>query len=127
LRKEMEKPLPSREKVATLAAEAAKDLGERGAVLNRSKGQDPSGLANLFGGIAANPQLPGNWDTAVHTCLALVSLHQARSDMEPSARNAGVRKTLQGMLKDLSYPRGLDSPYNFTPEKFERDLQQLRK
>jgi hypothetical protein len=121
LKREMQKPSPSRKLVSEHAQTAIARLGrwqeqiaqsrftaERGKELLRSLAKDEPGLAQ------------GSWDRAAQLYLALSALYHANGDLDPGRRDALLKEALTKLGKTLEFPRGSPAaPYQDSPGAFD--------
>ncbi|MBY0526758.1 MAG: cytochrome c family protein [Gemmataceae bacterium] len=123
LKKEMDRPLPNRDKVTDLARKAAAALGTRQATFNRQQPWGGRDVHNWFAGVEAlvdKPprELTRNWDSASQGFLALAALYNGMTDLDPKLGNADTAKRLQRMPVELRFPHGFDSPRGTQPPYF---------
>jgi hypothetical protein len=120
LLREMRKPVPARDKVASAAREGAKALGQRQeglSSLTQSAGEIQARIKQL-NDPAAWQQVDG-WDQAAQRYLALVPLLQAWSRLAPgeSSEQNALAGQLQSLLGTLRFPPDHDSPRAFDPQQ----------
>jgi hypothetical protein len=121
LRKEMEKPLPDRVKVAQQSEAGARQLTEWLGTLNAGSYKDPTLLGRTLDRLAnEEKRTRSSWDGAAQLYLGLAALYQARRDVDASYRNPQLKAALQEMVKQLDLGKGYASPHDFEPEKLPR-------
>ena len=131
---EMARPYPSREKVVSAAAELRGLLTESA----RSLHTQPLSADQIAGwmkgvsklGVATSQQ---SWDGATQTWLSLTAIHQGLQDVTgtatgtPSDRTRRINGALEQIRSHLEFPRGFDSPQNFSSDPVEAIVSELKK
>jgi hypothetical protein len=120
LLREMRKPVPGRDKVASEAREGAKDLGQRleGLSSDTRFAAEIQARIKQFNDPVAWQQVDG-WDQAAQRYLALVPLLQAWGKLAPgqSREQNALASQLQSLLGTLRFPQDHDSPRAFDPRQ----------
>jgi hypothetical protein len=116
LRQEMSRPLPDRERVAKNARTAAQALDPQLRSLEQQKRYDQTTLQGWFDRLDKDRlQLGGSWDSAAQCYLGLAALYNARTDLDPRAKNPAVRDQLRKMAGELRFPLNTDNPKKGPP------------
>lgn len=111
LRKEMDRPLPNRQRVAQQAQAASAQLHERLLQIEKSKPLSVKTLDGWYTKLYDQRQTLGaDWDSAAQGYLALAALHNGITDLDPARKSAATRDRLRVMAAELQFPKGLDSP-----------------
>ncbi|HEV3118877.1 MAG TPA: multiheme c-type cytochrome [Gemmataceae bacterium] len=118
LAREMEKPLPAREKVCSLAQAGAAKCEN----LGKNRTVKPSELSKWLGALAGNPhEAAESWEAAEQLHLALETLAQLRG-------NNAARRALAAFGEQLQFPApAYDSPRNMNRARLLEQLEVIRK
>lgn len=136
LRKEMDKPNPSRDKVARIAADGATGLTPWVKRFENRCFDDPALLQGLFSEIARDERnlSRAHWDGAAQLYLALAALYHAQGDLDPDQRDPELKRPLMTLRQQLEFPTSLpryDSPdevrYRARESQFQKALETIRK
>lgn len=116
IRAEMQKPNPERGPIAQQARDAAARLRPWVTKFDRGRYDDPGLVRQWLNASMKEAELtPTSWDQAAQRYLASAALYHALGDLNPTYRDSQLKAALQGMRKQLGFPREYDSPRNFEP------------
>jgi hypothetical protein len=125
LRKQMERQLPIRVDIIRDASAAATTLRQALARRQPWTGK-PLPVPALFDLVLTKdrPDAGATWDRAAQYYLSLAALHNAWADQRPSGAGppADARRLLAELHGRLGFPRGYQSPADYSPAKILRGL-----
>jgi hypothetical protein len=114
IRKEMRRPLPDQERVATEARKAAARLSRMLGPLASGNYAEPALLRQSFTALL-DDQSSAGWDAHAQRYLALAALHHGLSDLAPQSLDLRWKPALKAMVKQVKFPAGFDSPHGKEP------------
>jgi hypothetical protein len=122
---EMGKPNPERETIAKQARDAA--TRSEPWVTKIERGRYDAGLLRQW--LRARDKeaefAAKDWDQSAQRFLGNAAIYHALGDLDPTYRDPALKSVLEVMRKQLGFPRGYDSPRDFVPRKFRKEIGPL--
>lgn len=132
IRKEMQKPLPSRETTAQQAHQAADLLDRRLNALNQGTFTPEAvqqGLRSL--GKADPKAIESSWDAGAQYYLGLAAFYNALTDYDRRKSSSELKAEFKALVDDLRFPSAkgkvYDSPARTDPRRWTPVLEKLQK